>query len=506
MEKTKSKLMHAFYVLFAVCFTFILINVIFKNKYHETSYLVMVTILCVAGLCLIYKLLEKYEPFLEKNYNKILIIFTVAMFVLEMVIGLALRHDTWFDIGAVNQGAEEWVNTGTFAGYYEYFSYFPNNLGSMAFLYVFFKLASFIGITDYYAIAVFIDSVMLVLSMALVSLICRKFSASARSGLFALTVFAVSAQFWFMAAANYTDTMSMLFPILIFWLYLKSKEKTGRDKLIFYLLTGLAAGVGGLIKFTVIIMVVAILIDLCFKDKIKETLKAAVCVIGVIAVVMTCFNLYIYSSHLDKEIADANNTPFLHWTMMGLKDDGFYNPGDYEFTRALAPQNRNKALINQIGMRLKERGVLGIYDLIGKKSAADFGDGTYGISDFLNIYPEHDIALHDWVLYDGEHYSVYSHYVTSVHIAVMIFMLLAAYCFIFKKDKRREQMLAPYLAVFGIWLFLLCWETNRRYFSNFAPVIIMCGALGMETVMQTAANVMNGLKKKSTPKKKGKKK
>ena len=61
MEKIKPRLIQAFYILFAVCFTFIIINVIFKNPYHKTVYLIPVTAVCITGLFFMYKLSGKYE-------------------------------------------------------------------------------------------------------------------------------------------------------------------------------------------------------------------------------------------------------------------------------------------------------------------------------------------------------------------------------------------------------------------------------------------------------------
>ena len=46
----------------------------------------------------------------------------------------------------------------------------------------------------------------------------------------------------------------------------------------------------------------------------------------------------------------------------------------------------------------------------------------------------------------------------------------------------QDHLLALYAAVFGVWLFLMCWEASPRYFSNFAPVIVTCGVLGVPPV------------------------
>ena len=43
------------------------------------------------------------------------------MFIIEIVLGIALRYDPLWDVGAIHKGAIEWVETGTFENYYEYF-------------------------------------------------------------------------------------------------------------------------------------------------------------------------------------------------------------------------------------------------------------------------------------------------------------------------------------------------------------------------------------------------
>lgn len=46
--------------------------------------------------------------------------------------------------------------------------------------------------------------------------------------------------------------------------------------------------------------------------------------------------------------------------------------------------------------------------LNSKKLYKVFGDGTLGISDFLDDMPQNDTKLHEYILYDGSHYNVYS--------------------------------------------------------------------------------------------------
>ena len=429
---------------------------------------------------------------LKRTIKKILIIFSAVMFTLKMSLALMLRHGTWYDVGALHQGAAEWVETGTFTSFYGYYGYFPNNLGGMTFLYVFFKAASLAGFTDYYAVASLVTCIMLVSMMSVVSLICKRL-AGVKSAVLSLAVFALSVQFWVLGGAVYTDTLSMLFPTLIFYLYLLSKEKKGWRRICLYLLMGLAAGIGSLNKFTALIMVVAVLIDVCLRFEWKELLKISVCTLGIAAVMSMALSAYMYSAHLSREEAEIYNTPLLHWVMMGLKGRGYYNPEDYTFTRSLDPEERGTVLLEEISRRVHERGVGGMLDLFSQKSAIDFGDGTYGADDFLKIYPEHDTWLHDFVLRDGQFYWLYSGYTAALHITLMLFMLIAAYRFIAGGTREQEKgilLLPLYAAVFGIWLFLMFWEASPRYFSNFAPVVIVCGVLGIPQA-GTAGNGVN---------------
>lgn len=483
----KKRLLLAFYAVFAVCFAFVLFRVIAHNEYFSTPWLALYSAACLAALALVYKALGKCEAFFEKHYKKTVIIFSAALFASGVVTGIILRYNPAWDIGAVHNGAIEWVQTGTFRSYYQYYSYFPNNLGAMAFLFVFFKAASVFGITDYFAVSVVVTSLMISVSAALASFICRRL-ADTKSAVFALSLFALSAQFWFMGGAVYTDSMSMMFPVLICWLYLKSKEQDGKKKIITYILMGLAAAVGSLIKITVLIMAAAIIIDMCFNEKPKNILKAAVCFAGITAISMACLNGCIYPRHLTREMHERYARPYIHWVMMGLKGDGRYNPQDYEFTDSFETLAERKAKdAEETSKRVAELGAGGLFKLAGKKSSFDFGDGTYGTTDFFWLSPQNDTKLHEWVISGEKHYNKYGTYATAMHIAIMFLMLVSAAAVLIRKNKCKLPAL--HIALLGLWLFLMCWETNRRYFSNFAPVIFVLAVVGMGNFISFANEI-----------------
>ena len=49
------------------------------------------------------------------------------------------------------------------------------------------------------------------------------------------------------------------------------------------------------------------------------------------------------------------------------------------------------------------------------------------------------------------------------------------------------RLLAPRLALLGVFLFFLIWEARWRYFSNFVPIVMLCAITGLESVSDLAS-------------------
>lgn len=482
MKTIKQRLMLIFYALFCICFSLITANIILNNPYHETAYLIPGTALCLAGLVLVFRYIMGLKNITEHKYRLILLIFCVCMFIIQIITGKILEFEPAFDMGAIYDGALEWAETGSFGSHYEYYYWFPNNLGAMVFLYLFFKPMSLFGVKSFFMAGVVINSIMSVCTMAVVSLICKR--RSINHGLFALAIFAACLPFYIIGTTFYTDAMSMLFPVLIYYLYLRSKDEPERKRrVILYILAAAAAAIGIQIKFTVIIAVIAIIIDMLFNCEPKRTITAAVCFTVIISAVSLSVNGIIYGGHLSREKAKENNTPYTHWIMMGLHGGGLYNGDDYNFTRSFDDTKvRNAEIRKEISETIKELKYKGVFKLYLNKLTRDFGDGTYGLSDFLDEPHEKDTWLHEHVLYNGKKYSGYTHYCTSLQTALLIFCLLGAYGALTGKRENAGAEAAPYISIFGIMLFLMIWEANRRYFSNFVPMIFVCAVFSADCI------------------------
>lgn len=480
--KIKHSIYRIFYGIFSCCFGFISLKILFGDTFHEYN----------TGMLLLYMLIglaimagglwasKKFETYLEKYYRYILTGFLVIYGILLLYFGFSLRFTPSFDMDAIYGGAIQWLKEGSFSNYYEYYGYFPNNLGAMTFLHSFFAIASVFGITDYFAVGIVLNTLLLVATVLVTSLTCKKIH-NARAGILALLFFVLCIPFFFMSAAFYTDSLSLLFPVLFYYLYLHFKEQTTmKRKIIFAVLMALVLTQGMLIKFTVAIVLVAVIIDALLSIDWKKTCLMAGTSIAVAVILFGIFNTYMYSAHLDKEQCRQLNTPYLHWVMMGMQNNGSYNPEDYDYTRSFSPEERNAACLSRIKERIHDLGIGGMANLFANKAVICFGDGTYALSDFLDDEPAKETSLHKYILYAGEKYKSYQNLTTGFLLALYFVMVVGAgMCAFGKKEPKDFSYLAPRLAGLGILAFLLLWETSGRYFTNYIPLLIVSGVLAI---------------------------
>lgn len=487
--KPKLLFQTTFYIVFTLIYSILVILCICNGSSFPSSIRSILGILILITLIfLFYRLLIKHTLFIDTYYRHILLIFLLCFGILQLTFGFLLRFHPSFDFSSIYDGAIQWVNTGSFTDFYDYYYYFPNNLGAMTLLYLCFKAASCLGITDYFAIGIIVNCILNLITIAAASWICKQLF-NKTTGILVLLFFAISLPFYFLGAAFYTDSLSMAFPVIFYGLYLKYETMKDRQnttnrtyikKSVLLLSMGILLSIGVLIKFTVLIILIAVLIDSLFKKHWKQTLAIGVSSFLILMLTLSLFNHYMYQNHLDKDTAVAQNTPILHWVMMGLKSPGGYNPEDYVFTRSLSPDMRNEQLLQEIKNRFQSLGPDGTIHLLSRKAVTCFGDGTYALSDFLDDDPTHSLFIHKFILYASPYYMIYKEITTTVLLTFYALMCLGSIATL--GNKTICSYLAPRVAVFGIFLFLLFWEASGRYFTNFIPMILISATFAMQSI------------------------
>lgn len=477
-------LIRAFQLLFAVCFALILFNVIFyREVYSYFAPILILLALFVIGL--LFWLYSKFaDKRIEKHYNKILLGMTGILLTVQIVFAVFLRYDPIFDLEAVYKGAIHWVETGSFTNYdsstchTDYFYIFPNNLGCLYFMFLFFKTVSLVGIKDYFMVASVCNALMISGTMLLSAGIARQLW-SKREGLICAVFFLLSPPFWFLAPVFYTDSLTMIFPVAVWYCVLRAdacKSKVGVFGL--YLLSSVLVVVGGMIKPTVWIAFIAIGIIQLFR---KQWLRQAILTVTAIVMLITvsyAFNTFMSPTYIDAGKAEQMNLPYEYWLSIGLSNNGGYR-NDY-FEIAMGPEGqeaKKDALRPLIEADLKEQGISGLFKLFTTKTTRAFGDGTYASSDFLDDRPVLLNILHKFLLYDSEYYSVYTHIATGVLAALLVLAVLGAV----KPTHDLRQNVAP-LCLFGLMLFLMVWEVNARYILNLVPMLLISATAGIKAI------------------------
>jgi len=408
----------------------------------------------------------------------VLFVFMAVTFVLLIAIGYRLRFTPVWDVDALFTGGALWAETGTLVnpskhgGTYDgYFAMFANQLGGVFLFRCLFAVYGLFGGSDYHIAALVYNVIMLEI-MVLALYDAAKRLGGVRAGVYALFLLGIFIPFYTMGAVYYTDVLTMPFVVIAFALYLRGREASLlRNKTALFAACALAATLGAVIKFTVMIVLIAVFIDYIIYNKDKWRVRLICCGAAalVVVVTLTAFHGYI-GTQLSPELVDQRRIPTTHWVMMGLQGEGAYDPGDYEFTKNLpdlATRQRETARVAL--QRVGELGPAGMYRLIRAKSLCNFSDGNYGMAGFLGTEPVFQTWMHDYVLANGKYYSTYLHISTALVCAFYIIGITGA-ALAFKK---RPVSVVPFLSLFGLFVFLAFWESGARLSLNFFPILLL---------------------------------
>lgn len=471
-------------LLFLFCIAFVAFEAYMNGAEGRANKFVLV--LWIAGTIAILLLakfwIQKFHIFFEKNFKKILVGYLIVLFFVQIFCGIRLRYTPMWDLDSVYGGAISWLENGNIDSYKEYFYYFPNNLGLLVFFRIYFGMIhAFFGAgMDYFAAAVAAGSVAVILFRYSVIWITKKLFGT-NYGVVMMLLLLFCIPLYYASAAFYTDVMSMAAPALFYLFYIYSRsEESWKGRILWYLLMALVAAFGMEIKFTVVIIVIAVGMELLLQGEWKKCL----CMVGIhvllISAVFGMVNHVVYSSLLDKNQAKLQNTPYLHWVMMGARGNGSYNGEDYEFTRLYTDKGeQHEALKTEIERRYSELGFEGTMNLWKAKTIKCFGDGTYALSDFLDDSPQNNTSWNDWVLYSGKNYDIYRTFCLGIFVTIMILMLFSVSGSLGAKRRISVDGTAIWLSFFGVWFFLMLWETSGRYFLNMLSMMLLSAIFGL---------------------------
>ena len=372
-----------------------------------------------------------------------------------------------------------------------YFSSWPNNIPLYLFLGTVFRWFAGTGVS-LNAVGMGINILAIDIAIAFMYLSVEKATGTSAAADVSLLLAAVHVPLLVYVPNYYTDTLTLPFPIIAFYLWLNVKEelaegKMGKAPLYTVIMTVLLA-VGAVLKLSVIFFLIAAAVDalVCMKPRRSLVLIAVLLIVGI--------GLYMlmYQACLDSPMVVSDEEgcyiPKLHWIMMGLQGKGNYFNPDYQLILSVPEESRDEVALNMIKLRLKDYGVKGFLDHMHKKIAFVWAEGTY----YSSLKVDRDRPGYSWldryVNWNGSRFKPYAEYCQGLLLLNLISFAVCAVSILIQKPKRNQLLLVALISIFGIFLFECLWEARSRYIFNYLPVFltVTCSCWG---------NIMNKRKK-----------
>lgn len=526
----RKKILIVFSLAFITFFSIIVVNTIFFNRTIQVNFSIIVMLV---STILLYVLGYVIYIFYRKKKNKkwdfsvkpmTLVVIGIIVFGIQMLLAnLTYAHCGW-DCGGVVSNAFELYSGKPIAT--NYFAIYPNNIALLLlFKYILVVVGFFQNITSPFNLWVTIVFNIIVIDMGVIFTIltCKKLLGN--KAVWLSLIFLIPLVI-FSPYINipYTDTLTMFFPITMFFFYLKIKEKT-KYRYLWYVVEGMLVVAGIVLKPTIIIIWVAIFIGEIFYAKKSENLKNTIfsIVIMIILVILGASIIYggydeIKKKNIDplitEEQFEEQSVSITHFFMMGMQERaaeenvrgknnilyGAYNGNDTSNTvKIQGKKAKTEYNLSVVKQRLQNFGALGyLYFLYQKANwilcdGTFFygGEGTFFITDSFNTSPIGKI-LQNYTNIEKEEYQN----VTANIMQTTWILLLVGLLFSYKKQEKLEikkNLQIAQMAIIGIILFNLLFEGRARYLINHLPFFILVGTYGLKNSYQWLYEKINKL-------------
>lgn len=492
MQKTLGRAYRFFLWGFAGCFFLVLLRVAVSLTKRPASSLLLVgfSAVLVAACALMVMQFRKsawFHTLAQKEWNRSLFaIFLFCIFALQCVLGWELRCNPegnpaiYYDLRAMHNNALSLLS-GEGIKARPYFAQYPHQLFPLLLLTAYYGVFKLLfGTVPLYA-GIPLNIILLDCGILLLYLLARRLFGN-RMALFSALLCMVFPPFYTYVPFFYLDTFSLPFTVLPLYLYVCAQQQANaRRKIALSLGCGAAIGFGALLRPTILILLVAIGMHLLWASGLRRLWKPALLLVLAFLTLYSGAKALVNSQNLlAEEELHTYQFPKTHWIMMGLKDP-MWNRADEEFTKASGDyEQKEAATIQEIKVRLQERGIGGTLRYLWKKSAFQWSDGTYRSGIYLSRSPakSEKTLLHQFFLKSGKYYRWFRAYSQIFLFAILGLSLYSLLRHLRKRTIALQTVL--YLTWMGVFLFFLFWEANPKYLLNFMPILFLCAADGFQ--------------------------
>ena len=263
---------------------------------------------------------------------------------------------------------------------------------------------------------------------------------------------------------------------------------------------GFFAGLAYCIKPQSFLLFVAIVLAelfYCKKETLRRSVLPALAAALAMAAALALPKAVLRITHLNLD--PEAKIGAAHFLMMGVNPDtyGCYNTEDYAFSESYPTKSeRDSADFTRYAQRMQAYGPGGYLGLLQTKIACDYNDGTFGWGvedDFWRGVQNAKNTLVSNVArslyYDnGRHYDLWCTWAQFLWLGTL---LCGAFSGLYRSKDGRLRVVQ--LALSGLFLFEMLFETRARYLYTNVPLFIVLAVVGLREVYhrlgsRTAAN------------------
>lgn len=491
MQKLKLSVSGIFHICWTVFFG-LLFMIVFSRLQIRSALKTLPFVAFFVLLLCFGRLRDGLNSMTDRGFRTVVISFVV----LEAALFFAFAREMcvmpftdtgiiWFsaadiaETGSLSPIFDEYCNlVGAHSSRLEYFLIYPNSRFLVSFLLPYCRLLINVFGLNLRSTAGYLASAVLNIIFILLTELILVFSARKIGGkscgilmcLFCLPFF----PYCIHAFKLYSDTMSMPFVALTVYLVISAEAAESRSQAChLLLLAGISAGLGFLLKGSVIVLGVAVLLYLLFGG-IDRSRKLVGIAAFVAALASVCLFWAIRSERLpwlDTAESDRYEMPAIHWIMMASEGDGGFSLDDYEYSQSFDTLEKRKAADwSEYQRRVQNWGIAGYLQFCAEKIAAALSDGLYYQRNHLDYLKE--IRLYHFLC---------SHPLESfcdLFVCLFYIGFLLSGCLGIHKDN--GILFLCNICFFGVILFFSLWECKSRYLLNYTPVFLLSTVLVTE--------------------------
>ena len=512
-EKVSNVLSKIFGVLFSAVFIWLLFSIIsvgYRNNTESQTYdcsnkqyiaIILGAIIGSMTLFLLYycftnfKIKSKRIQSLNKDKTTIIAIISMALLMLavQLLFCYKLAMQPVTDVEIIDRYAMDFAKTGSMAGLRGesealknavYLIRYPNNLAIyfiLAFTYRINYLLT--GYVSHYA-GMILNTIAINSSVLMTALLSRKMFGN-RKGLLTMLLCMVFVPFYTYTPYYYSDSLSL--PFTVGALYCLYSGLHSNKKIMKYVLVGLS-GILMMLSFKIkgfaIILFVAACIYIVLKFKGKQLLCFGLSLLMGFGFAYGAWKVTT-TQLIPEEMSYAYEYPASHWVMMGIKGHGGYNDKDSKFTRSfenkdIKQEKTIEEYKNRVSKYLNGEENESLYKHLQRKIVWTWEDGTYYISHHIEKPLKYKTILHQFILNDGKYHFVLYLYCCGFQLFMILMMILSSIKSVIEKKINATLLLR--LTVFGLFLFLIFWETRSRYLYWATPIFLLLSIDGLESI------------------------